>query len=114
MDEFTDYLDALNAPERAALTTVIDSVREHVPEATPGLAYGMPAFLFRGRPLIGFSSNQFGLNIYPFDPRIVAALANELSEYELGKGVVRFTADNPISSTAIILMLELRLAQLSS
>ncbi len=114
MDEFTDYLDSLNAPERAALGIVIATVREHVPEAEPGLAYGMPAFRYRGRPLIGFSSNRFGLNIYPFDPRIVAALASELCDYELGKGVVRFTADNPISSTAIILMLELRLAQLSS
>ena len=112
MDAFDSYLDELDAAERAALRAVIATVREHVPEAEPGLAYGMPAFRYRGRPLLGFSSNQFGLNIYPFDPRIVAALAAELSDYELGKGVVRFTVDAPISAEAIVLLLELRLAYL--
>lgn len=72
----------------------------------------MPAFRYRGRPLIGFSSNRFGLNIYPFDSRIVSALANELGNYELGKGVVRFTVEEPISERAILLLLELRLAYL--
>ncbi len=112
MDAFDSYLDGLDAAERAAFRAVIATVGEHVPEAEPGLAYGMPAFRYRGRPLLGFSSNQFGLNIYPFDPRIVAMLASELSDYELGKGVVRFTVDEPISAEAIILMLELRLAHL--
>ena len=112
MDEFANYLDDLPAAEAAAFKQVIATVREHVPEAEPGLAYGMPAFRYRGRPLLGFSSNQFGLNIYPFDPRIVAALASELSDYELGKGVVRFTVEEPISAGAIILLLELRLAYL--
>jgi uncharacterized protein YdhG (YjbR/CyaY superfamily) len=112
VDEFGAYLDRLSGAEAAAFRSVIATVREHVPEAEPGLAYGMPAFRYRGRPLLGFSSNQFGLNIYPFDPRIVAALASELSEYELGKGVVRFTVDEPISAEAIVLLLELRLAYL--
>ena len=113
MDEFGAYLDGLDAAEAAAFRSFIHTVREHVPEAEPGLAYGMPAFRYRGRPLIGFSSNQFGLNIYPFDPRIVATLASELADYELGKGVVRFTVEEPMSTRAIILMLELRLAHLT-
>jgi uncharacterized protein YdhG (YjbR/CyaY superfamily) len=114
MDEFDEYLDGLPAAERAAFRSVIATVRGHVPEAEPGLAYGMPAFRYRGRPLLGFSSNRFGLNIYPFDPRIVASLASELADYELGTGVVRFTVDEPISSKAITLLLELRLAHLQS
>ena len=114
MDEFDAYLDGLDVAERAALRTVVATVRARVPEAEPGLAYGMPAFRYRGRPLIGFSSNRFGLNIYPFDPRVVAALASELGEHELGKGVVRFTVDKPISAESIILLLELRIAYLDA
>lgn len=114
MDEFDGYLAGLPAAERAAFHSVIATVRRHVPEAKAGLAYGMPAFRYRGRPLLGFSSNRLGLNIYPFDPRIIATLASELANYELSTGVVRFTVDEPISAEAIVLLLELRLAYLDS
>lgn len=112
MASFDAYLETVAAANRAALEAVIATVSDHVPEAEPGLAYGMPAFRYKGRPLIGFSRNRFGLNLYPFDPRIIAALAHELRDYKLGKGVVRFSAEQPISVEAVRLMLELRIAQL--
>ncbi len=93
---------------------MIAIIRREVPEALPGLAYGLPAFKYRGRPLIGFSSNRLGLNLYSFDPRIIAAVAHELRDFELSKGLVRFSASHPVPERVIVLMLDLRREYLDS
>lgn len=110
---FADYLEGVEPTERRALEALIEIVCAYVPEAVTGLAYGMPALKYRDRPLIGFSSNRLGLNLYPFDPRIIAALASELAEFELGKGVIRFTPEQPVPERLIQLILEMRLESIA-
>ena len=48
-----DYLDRLSPPQKAALQRVRDMVIGAAPEAEEGTSYGMPAFLYAGRPLLG-------------------------------------------------------------
>jgi uncharacterized protein YdhG (YjbR/CyaY superfamily) len=54
MTTMDDYLDGLPAGEKAALGRVRALVRSAVPEVEEGTSYGMPAFRYRGRPLLGF------------------------------------------------------------
>ena len=112
MSTFNKYLGDLPKLEKEALEHVIELVRENVPEAEEGLSYGLPAFKYSGRPLLGFSSNKHGLNIYPFDPNIISAVKPELDGYDVSKGVIRFTVENPVPDEIIILMLDLRIKSL--
>ncbi len=107
---FSDYLSSLDSDEAQCLKKcVIDTVIELAPDAVEGLSYGLPAFKLNNKPLIGFSDNKHGLNVYPFDPRIVSVVIEEFPELDHSKGVVRFTVDSPIPKRAVELMAQLRI-----
>jgi len=112
MSIFNEYLKDLPTPERRGLERIILLVRKYVEDAEEGWSYGLPAFKWRGRPLIGFSSNKYGLNIYPFDPRVITAIKSELDGFEVGKGVIRFTSAHPLPDEVVILIVDLRLEYL--
>lgn len=112
MNVFDDYLKDLPPQQVSALRHFIKTVRQHVPQAEEGCSYGMPAFKYNGRPLIGFGSNQFGLSIYPFDPRVISEVKPELDGFDVGKGVVRFTPEHQVPDRVIVLMVETRLGYL--
>lgn len=106
---FKEYLASIPPEHRVALERVISIVRDSSDESVKeGLSYGLPAFKYKNRPLIGFSSNKHGLNIYPFDPKIIDAIRPELDGFELSKGVVRFTPQKPIPEAVVRMMLDLR------
>ena len=53
MSAMDQYLDGLPTDQKAALARVRAVVQALEPEAEEGESYGMPAFLYAGRPLIG-------------------------------------------------------------
>ena len=87
--------------------------KQQVPNSTEGLSYGLPALKLNGRPLIGFGIAKTHLSLYPFSPAIIETLRPELNDYEVSKGVIRFTVDNPITQPILDLVLEQRLQQLN-
>ena len=64
-----DYLDDLPPRERVALEPVRAVVGGLVPDAEEGTSYGVPAFIYAGRPLLGFSATKNHLSIFPFSTR---------------------------------------------
>ena len=89
------------------------SCRQDVaPEAEQGVRYGMPAYLYAGRPLLGFRAAKRHLSIFPFSPAAIDAARDALAGLELSKGTVRFTADAPISDAAVEALVRARLREL--
>jgi uncharacterized protein YdhG (YjbR/CyaY superfamily) len=93
MDE---YLDDLPPPQRAALERVCAVVTRIAPEAEKGVSYGMPAFIYEGRPLLGFRAAKKHLSVFPFSPAAIEAVKDRLDRFELSKGTIRFTPENPV------------------
>ena len=108
MSEVDDYLQALPDARRAALERVRSIVRESVPEAEDGRSYGMPAFRYRGRPLLAFAATRQHLGLYPCSGWVVDQMREELSDFSLSSGAVRFTEDHPVPEEAVKRMLALR------
>lgn len=104
----SDYLDGLSEQEKAVLLNIITRVKELVPSAVEGESYGLPAFRYKKRPLIGFSANKGYLSLYPFSPAVVDEVKHELQDYKLSKGTIRFTADRPVPGHVIDQMILLR------
>ncbi|MCA9343143.1 DUF1801 domain-containing protein [Candidatus Saccharibacteria bacterium] len=113
MNVFSGFIKSLQPIQRLVFQHYIKIIPESVPEVTEGLSYGMPAFKYKSRPLIGFGSNKHGLSIYPFDPRVIEDLKTELKDFETSKGTIRFTADNPVPDELIILIVDTRLSYLN-
>ena len=58
MGTVDDYLDELEPDDRAAIERVYAVARAEVPEAEQGKGYGMPALVYRGKPLISVMRAQ--------------------------------------------------------
>jgi uncharacterized protein YdhG (YjbR/CyaY superfamily) len=91
-----DYLGRLPPAQRAALERVRAIVGAVAPGAQEGTSYGMPAFRYAGRPLLGFMAAKHHLSIFPFSPATIEAVKERLDGFDLAKGTIRFTPDHPI------------------
>jgi uncharacterized protein YdhG (YjbR/CyaY superfamily) len=91
-----DYLAGLSPGDKAVLERVRAVVLGAAPEAEEGRSYGMPAFIYAGRPLLGFRAAKTHLSIFPFSPAAIDAVRDRLGDFDLAKGTVRFTADTPV------------------
>jgi len=91
-----DYLEQLRPPQKAALERVRTVVRGLAPDAEEGRSYGMPAFIYAGRPLLGFRAAKKHLSIFPFSPAAIEAVKDRLGGFDVAKGTIRFSPDSPV------------------
>ena len=66
------------------------------PDAEEGTSYGVPAFIYAGRPLLGFSAAKRHLSIFPFSPEAIEAVRDRLDDFDVAKGTIRFSPDKPL------------------
>ena len=91
-----DYLDGLPPAQQVALERVRAIVGGLAPEAEEGTSYGVPAFIYAGRPLLGFSAAKRHLSIFPFSPAAIDAVRDRLDGFGVAKGTIRFSPDRPV------------------
>jgi uncharacterized protein YdhG (YjbR/CyaY superfamily) len=96
MSEMDDYINGLPPAQKAALARVRTVVEDVAPEAEEDVSYGMPAFLYAGRPLLGFRAAKRHLSIFPFSPAAIEAIKDRLGGFDLSKGTIRFSPDSPV------------------
>jgi uncharacterized protein YdhG (YjbR/CyaY superfamily) len=111
---YTKYIHSLD--EDAA--TVVGGWRlraqELVSEVKEGESYGLPALLYRGRPLISITATKAGYSIYPFSADVVASVQPALEGFTSTKGGVKFTAERPLPVAAFDRMVKERRAEIDA
>jgi uncharacterized protein YdhG (YjbR/CyaY superfamily) len=112
MGVIDDYLEDLGDSQRAELERIRRIVLDRVPDAEEGRSYGMPAFRYKRKPLLGFAARKDHLSLFPFSPHVVAAVKGRLAGYDLSKGTIRFTEAKPIPEDVIWEILDLRLEEI--
>ena len=113
MSSVDDYLAGVEEPDRAALEHVRALVTALVPDVTEGVSYGIPAWRFKGKPLLGFVAAKNHLSLYPFSPGAVDAVRDRLDGFALSKGTVRFTAAAPIPDDVLTDLVLFRARQIA-
>jgi uncharacterized protein YdhG (YjbR/CyaY superfamily) len=96
-----EYLDGVDEPERAALQHLCRLIRDVVPDADEGTSYGMPAFKYKTKPLVGFIAAKHHLSLFPFSPRVIDAVRDRLTGFTLSKGTIRFSAAAPLPDDVV-------------
>jgi len=114
MSAFDDYLKGVRSEQRSELERIRRIARHAVPEAEEAMSYGMPAFKYNKRTLLGFTANKRHLSIHPFSPRVVEAVKDKLGKFELSKGTIRFTENNPIPEDTLEEIIRQRLSEIVS
>ena len=109
-----DYLDALPPAQKAALERVRAVVADLAPDAAEGRSYGVPAFIYAGRPLLGFSAAKKHLSIFPFSPAAIEAVKDRLEGFDLAKGTIRFSPDHPVPEDVLADVIRARMREITT
>jgi uncharacterized protein YdhG (YjbR/CyaY superfamily) len=107
-----DYLAGLDDPTRSAFERIRALALVEAPEAVQGTSYGMAALLYRGKPLLGFLAAKHHLSVFPFSSRVVDAVRDRLDTFELSKGTIRFSVDQPLPDDVVRDVVRLRMAEI--
>ena len=106
-----EYLATVSDDKRAALEDLRRTIREAAPGAEECITYGLPAFRLDGRNLVAYGAAAKHCALYPMSASTVEAFADELEDYETGKGTIRFQVDNPLPDSLVRKLVEARIAE---
>ncbi|MFD4421295.1 iron chaperone [Agromyces sp. NPDC058484] len=112
MGTIDDYLADLDPADRAVMQKVYAVAREVAPDAEQGTGYGMPALVYRGKPLLSVMRAKKHIGVYPFSPDAVDAVAPGLAGFDLDKGTIRFQPDVPLPDDTVRALVAVRKAQI--
>lgn len=112
MGTVDEFLTNLPDDERAAFAHVVELASLAAPDAEQGTSYGLPAMMYRGRPLLGLARAKNHLSVFPFSPAVIEALRGRLDGFSLSKGTIRFTASQTLPDDVITDLVILRRAEI--
>ncbi len=107
MTVIDDYLNKLNNSEKAEFERIRAIVHRTVGDAEQVISYGMPAFKYKGKYLIGINSFKDHLSLFPTSEPI-DVLRVELKNFKLSRGTIQFTLDKPIPENLIKKIIKVR------
>ncbi len=109
----SNYITQADKSHRAVLKDVRKIVRETAPDAEEKIAYGMPAYMWREKPLFYFAAMKGHLGAYP-TPGPIQACASKLKNFSTSKGCVRVPYTAPLPEKLIIALLKARVKEIKN
>jgi uncharacterized protein YdhG (YjbR/CyaY superfamily) len=107
------YLAPLPADKRAALQSLRETIASAAPQAVETVSYGMPAFRYRGKPLIWYLAAKTHCSLFPGEAGVIAH-REELTGFDASGGTVRFRPDRPLPADLVVKLVRMRMAQLDA
>ncbi len=107
------YLAGLPSDQRVALQSLRERIGAAAPEAVEAVSYGIPAFRYRGRPLVWYHAAKTHCALFPTGA-VIDAHRVELTGFGLAKGTIRFTPDHPLPPDLVRNLVRDRVAQVDA
>jgi len=109
--EIDAFLGGLPVDARNALEDLRRKIREAAPEAVEAIAYGVPAFKYRGRPLVSFGAGRNHCAFYVQSPAVMDSHRDALASLDTAKGTIRFRPETPLSRDLVTRIVRARMAE---
>jgi len=106
-----EYLAGVNAHQRIALEKLRKTIREVAPKAEECISYGIPAFRLNGRALVFFGAWANHCAFYPGSSATLKKFRNDLKGFQITKGTIRFSPDNPIPIAVVKKLVKARMVE---
>jgi uncharacterized protein YdhG (YjbR/CyaY superfamily) len=106
-----NVLAALPDDARNALEALRQTIAAAAPVAVESISYGVPAFKYRGRPLVSFAAAKNHCSFYVQSPAVMEAHRDELASYDTSKGTIRFAPDAPPPAALVTKLVKARMAE---
>jgi uncharacterized protein YdhG (YjbR/CyaY superfamily) len=84
-------------------------IRQVAPDAQEAIKYGIPTFVLNGN-LVHFAAYNSHIGFYP-TPSGIEAFRDELSQYPVAKGTIRFPLEQPMPLDLIRRIVEFRVGE---
>jgi len=94
IETIDEYIASFPENIQEILKEIRQAIREAAPDAEETISYQMPAFRLNGM-LVYFAAFKNHIGFYPTSSG-VAAFKDELSQYEVSKGAIRFPLGQPV------------------
>ncbi|MFT4085779.1 MAG: DUF1801 domain-containing protein [Gordonia sp. (in: high G+C Gram-positive bacteria)] len=107
-----DYLAALDDADAAVIGHVYEVARDVAGDIEQGKSYGMPALLYRGKPLISVMRAKKHIGLYPFSGRVPEAVGDLLAGVDHSKGTIRFQPEDPLPDATVRSIVAARMAEI--
>jgi uncharacterized protein YdhG (YjbR/CyaY superfamily) len=109
--EIDTFLADLPREMREPLEGLRRTIAAAAPDAVEGIGYGIPAFKYRGRPLVSFGAGKNHCSFYVQSPAVMDAHRDELAGYDTTKGTIRFAPDEPLPAGLVTKLVKARIAE---
>jgi uncharacterized protein YdhG (YjbR/CyaY superfamily) len=109
--EIDAFLAGLPEDVRVALENLRRSIATAAPDAVEGIGYGVPAFKYRGRPLVSFGAGKDHCSFYVQSPAVMDGHRDELAGYDTAKGTIRFGPEEPLPAALVAKLVKARMAE---
>ncbi|RKH57109.1 DUF1801 domain-containing protein [Corallococcus aberystwythensis] len=76
-------------------------MRRALPTAEEAIKYGMPAYLVGGRAVASFAGFKNHYALYIVSATLFDAIARDLPNREMSKGIIRFDFDEPVPEAVV-------------
>jgi uncharacterized protein YdhG (YjbR/CyaY superfamily) len=103
-----EYMAQLPDDRRAVMEQLRSTIRSAAPVATEAISYNMPAFRLGKRFLVSYEAFKRHYSLFPWSDEMVAELGEDMKPYAVGKGTIRFPADEPIPFELVARIVEIR------
>ena len=111
--EVQAYLEALPNDARKTLESLRRLIRRIAPDAVEGFSYRMPAFKYRGRPLVYVGAAKDHCALYGMS-EVIASHQVDLAAYDTSKGAIRFPAAKPPPRALVEKLVRARMASIDA
>ena len=106
-----DYLEQQEAVQKKYLQKIRAIIKKAVPDAVEGMAYGMPTYKYRKKPLIYFAAAKNHVGLYA-TPSANSVFAEELKKYKTGNGSIQFQVSEKLPEALIREMVNYKKAEI--
>lgn len=110
-DSVDEYMAGLPDDRRAAMEELRATIRSAAPDAVEAISYNMPAFRMDGRFFVSYEAFKRHYSLFPWTDEMIGELGDALKPYAVGKGTLRFPADEPIPRELVTRIIEIRLRE---
>ena len=106
-----EYLTQVQPDQRAALEKLRRTIHTVMPRAEGGISYGIPAFRLNGRSLVFLGAWANHCAFYPGSSTTLKKFRNELKDFQVSKGTIRFSAGKPLPAALVRKLVKARIAE---
>jgi len=107
-------LAALPDDQRDALQALRTTIAAVAPDAKEAISYGMPAFRYRGRPLVSYRAFAAHCSFFPMSGTLIDRHRDVLARFAAAKGTLRFTPGAPIPRELVEMIVLERMAEIDA